>query len=93
MLYVKRLQNSISYIGYTVLQETDRQHIAETHLFIVSTFSEFMLIINHLQLKVDAVFSTFSIFSLIIKPLLLKVAAMLISDEGLGHRIRGPVER
>ena len=58
------------------MQETDRQHIAETHLFIVSTFSEFMLIINHLQLKVDAVFSTLSIFSLNINPLRLKVADM-----------------
>ena len=43
-------------MGDTVLQPTDRQHIAEPHLLLVTTFSQFMLIINHLQLKVDAGF-------------------------------------
>ena len=61
-------------MGDTVLQPTDRQHIAEPHLLLVTTFSQFMLIINHLQLKVDAVFSTLSMFSLNITPLRLKVA-------------------
>ena len=55
-MILNKLQNSISYMGDTVLQPTDRQHIAETHLFLVSTFSEFMLIINHLQLKVGTGF-------------------------------------
>ena len=73
---LNKLQNSISYMGDTVLQPTDRQHIAEPHLLLVTTFSQFMLIINHLQLKVDAGFSTLSMFSLNITPLRLKVADM-----------------
>ncbi len=64
-MILNKLQNSISYIGYTVLQPTDRQHIAETHLFLVSTFSEFMLIINYLQLKVGTDFLHFKLSALI----------------------------
>ncbi len=39
-------------MGDTVLQPTDRQHIAEPHLLLVTTFSQFMLIVNYLRLKV-----------------------------------------
>lgn len=35
-LYVKRLQNSIAYIRYTILQLTEFHYITETHLSIIS---------------------------------------------------------
>ena len=40
------------YMNHTVLQPADRQYVAETHLFLVATFSQFMLIVNYLRLKV-----------------------------------------
>ncbi len=52
-------------MNHTVLQPTDRQRVAETHLFLVSTFNPFALIINYLRLAVDTSFFHLQLSSLI----------------------------